>query len=64
LRDAALAWQAQAQGGKQLAVYQMQWTNPRPDKPIQSISITYGPDKARWGAPIILAITTAESTAR
>jgi beta-galactosidase len=64
LRDAALAWQAEAKGGKKLAVYQMQWTNPRPDKPIQSISITYGPDKAKWGAPIILAITTAESNGR
>jgi len=61
LRDAALAWQAPAAGGKTAVIYQMQWTNPRPDKEIQSLSIAFGPDKSKWGAPVVLAITAAEA---
>jgi beta-galactosidase len=61
LRDAALAWQTAGKDGKQIVVYQLQWTNPRPDKSVKEIDIVYGPEKAKWGAPVILGISTAES---
>jgi len=60
LRNAAIAWSAPARSGNnQVTVYQMQWTNPRPDKVISSIDITYGPEGDRWGPPVILGITAA-----
>lgn len=63
LRDAAAAWQAKAAGGgKTLVVYQLQWTNPRPDKPVKSVDIAYGPEKDKWGAPVVLGITAAEAS--
>ncbi len=61
LRKASVAWQADAKDGKKIAVYQMQWNNPRPDKAIRSVDITYGPQKSKWGAPILLGLTTADA---
>ena len=61
LRKASVAWRADAKDGKKTVVYQMQWTNPRPDKSIRSVDIAYGPEKAKWGAPILLGLTAAEA---
>jgi hypothetical protein len=61
MRKASVAWQADSKDGKKFAVYQMQWTNPRPDKSIRSVDMAYGPEKGKWGAPILLGITTAEA---
>ncbi|MGF1448298.1 MAG: sugar-binding domain-containing protein [Opitutales bacterium] len=61
LRDAAVAWTARPsqEASQNAIVYQMQWTNPRPDKPIVSVDLIYGPDGERWGAPVLLGITAA-----
>ncbi len=61
LRDAAVAWTARPspEARENAIVYQMQWTNPRPDKPIASVDLTYGDDGDRWGAPVLLGITAA-----
>ena len=37
--------------------YSMQWNNPRPDVPIQSVDLVYGPD--RRGVPALIALTAA-----
>lgn len=60
LRDAALAWQTPANSGGQIALYQFQWNNPRPDKTIRSVDVVYGADQSKWGAPVVLGITAAE----
>ncbi|MGF1483253.1 MAG: glycoside hydrolase family 2 TIM barrel-domain containing protein [Opitutales bacterium] len=61
LRDAAVAWTAKpAPSAEQNAiVYQMQWTNPRPDKVIASVDLRYGEAGDRYGAPVLLGITAA-----
>jgi hypothetical protein len=46
-------------GGDQAVLYQLQWTNPRPDAEIASVDLVYGPDGSRWGTPALLAITAA-----
>lgn len=62
LPDAALAWSAPAkQGGKTVAVYSFQWTNPNPGKPLQSVSLEYAGDGPKWGTPVLLGITAAEA---
>ena len=56
---AALAWSAPyGTTGFNAAAYSKQWSNPRPDVPIQSIDVVPGPDKAR-GVPAVIAITAA-----
>jgi len=61
LRDASVAWTASVgEDSKQNAVvYQMQWSNPHPDKTIESIDLGYGEEGDRYGAPVLLGITTA-----
>ena len=60
LPEAAAAWAAPLtkDGGKNAVVYQMQWTNPRPETEIQSIDIRYDAKVGnQYGAPAVLAIT-------
>jgi beta-galactosidase len=61
LRDAAVAWTAPVddEGSSHAVVYQQQWNNPHPDKVIKSIDLVYGDSGHRWGAPVLLGITTA-----
>lgn len=58
LPDAGLAWTGDAgDPTRKAAVYQLQWNNPHPEKVIQSVSLSYGPDGNRWGAPVLLGLT-------
>jgi beta-galactosidase len=60
LPDAAAAWAAPLTkgAGKSAVVYQMQWTNPRPDEAIKSIDIRYDAKVGnQHGVPALLAIT-------
>ncbi len=62
LPEAGIAWIGSAgdEVEERATVYQMQWNNPHPDKPIKSIDLTYGPDGGKWGIPVLLGITLAE----
>ena len=57
LPQAGLAWTGDAGNGQKAAVWQLQWDNPHPEKVIRSVGLSYGPDKQRWGAPVLLGIT-------
>ena len=60
LPEAAVAWAAPLtkDAGNSAVVYQMQWTNPRPEAEIQSVDIRYDPKVGgQYGAPAVLAIT-------
>ena len=60
LPEAAVAWAAPPtkDATKSAVVYQMQWTNPRPEVEIRSIDIRYDPKVSnQYGAPAVLAIT-------
>jgi beta-galactosidase len=59
LPDARLAWTGKAPRGRKSAVWQMVWSNPRPDVAIESVDLEYGPDGAQWGSPVLFAITVA-----
>ncbi len=64
--EAVVAWQAKAQGVQDghLAVYAMQWNNPKPEKVIESIDIRLPAGTRRienYGAPAVFAITTAKT---
>ena len=64
LPGATVAWAAAAPGetsDEKAVVYAMQWNNPRPDVEVRSVDFRLGPDKDRWGAAALLAITTAEA---
>ncbi len=61
LPAAAIAWTGPLSDDEQAAVYSMQWNNPDPDVPIQSIDIVSSPDGPKWGAPAVFAITTARA---
>jgi beta-galactosidase len=55
---AQLAWVKPYPGTNYSAVaYMKQWNNPRPSVAIQSVGVTYGPD--RRGIPALLAVTAA-----
>ena len=57
LREAALAWASEG-----AAVYSLQWNNPHPDKTIARIDLRYEPKTGnRYGTPVVLGISTAES---
>lgn len=62
--EAVVAWEAAAKGVEdgRLAVYAMQWNNPKPEKAIELIDIrlpagTRGIEQ--YGSPAVFAITTA-----
>ena len=60
LKSAALAWAAPfpaEQSPEQAALYQLQWSNPRPEVQITSIDMMYGPAGSRYGTPVLLAVT-------
>ena len=61
LKDASLAWAEPfpKDNSKFAAIYQMQWNNPHPEAEIKSIDIVNSDDGRRWGAPVLLAVTTA-----
>ena len=61
LPDAALAWSATAPSGEgaNLSVYSAQWTNPKPEAAIESVTLKYSDQGDRWGRPILLGITAA-----
>ncbi len=60
LIGAQLAWSAQAEGNAwHLALYALQWNNPRPDTKIESIAVVPAEQGASLGAPALLAITAA-----
>ena len=62
LKNASVAWAAPFPGdkeGEQAVLYQLQWTNPRPDAEIQGLDMLYGPEGSRYGTPALLAITAA-----
>jgi hypothetical protein len=62
LPDAAVAWAAPLPNDshKQAVVYQLSWTNPRPQEPIRSLAVRYPePTGNSYGVPIVLAITAA-----
>ncbi len=60
LPEAAVAWTAPLakDAARSAVVYQMQWTNPRPDVEIKSIDVRYDPKVGnQYGVPAVLAIT-------
>jgi beta-galactosidase len=60
LPDAAVAWRATSADDKNVAVYQYQWNNPKPDKTIQSVTLRYNQDDGpTYGAPLLLGLTVA-----
>jgi len=62
LRDAAVAWTAKVEDPKteNAVVYQMQWTNPNPEKTITSVDLTYAEKGQQFGAPVLLGLTSAQ----
>jgi beta-galactosidase len=56
LLDAAVAWAAPfpKDNTRQAVIYQMTWTNPRPDAEIRTIGVRTGEG---YGLPVVLAIT-------
>jgi beta-galactosidase len=62
--EAAVAWAAPfpKDAGKQAVVYQMNWTNPRPEVSIKSIDLRYD-DRTRgeYGVPVLLGVTVAKA---
>ncbi|MBV9851951.1 MAG: hypothetical protein JO250_19980, partial [Armatimonadetes bacterium] len=59
LPGAQIAWVKPYAGTKYSAVaYSLQWNNPRPDAPIQSIDLVSGPNRDH-GVPALLALTAA-----
>ncbi len=65
LKSASVAWSAPVPGAQDafLTLYSMQWNNPHPDAEIASIDVLQGTAKdiARWGAPAVIAISTASA---
>lgn len=62
LPEAAVAWAASLPNDakRQAVVYQMSWTNPRPDVAIRAIDVRRGATaNDGYGVPIVLAITAA-----
>jgi beta-galactosidase len=62
LKDAAVAWAApfvKDTSGDQAVLYQMPWTNPRPEVPLSQIDMSYAPQSgSQYGTPVLLGITT------
>lgn len=61
LSDAVLAWTADAPSGEGMKqmLYSAQWTNPKPDVEIKSVTLAYAEQGNRWGFPILLGISGA-----
>lgn len=59
LANASVAWTGKARGPYSSAIYQLVWSNPRPDVEIESLDLEYTADGKQWGSPVLLAITAA-----
>ncbi len=61
LDKASVAWTGKAgsQSTGNATIYQMVWTNPRPDAKIKSIDFTFGPTGNQYAHPVLLGITAA-----
>jgi beta-galactosidase len=60
LKSAALAWAARfptEDSPDQAVLYQLQWSNPRPEVEIAAIDMAYGPAGSRYGTPALIAVT-------
>jgi Glycosyl hydrolases family 2/Glycosyl hydrolases family 2, TIM barrel domain/Glycosyl hydrolases family 2, sugar binding domain len=55
LPGAQIGWTKPYGDGQTAVAYVKQWTNPRPEVAIQSVTLEYGPD--RRGIPALLAVT-------
>jgi beta-galactosidase len=62
LAEAVVAWASKVgDQDDQAVVWQMQWTNPRPDAEVESVDVAYDPNaKAAYAVPVVLAITIAK----
>ena len=61
LPGAQIAWTKPYAGTPYSAVaYSMQWNNPRPNVPIQSLDLVAGPNRDH-GVPALLAVTAASA---
>ncbi len=62
---AVVAWSTAStadQAAPRAVVYQMQWTNPRPEVPITTIDVGYDPAIGnQFGVPVVLAVTAADA---
>jgi hypothetical protein len=58
LPGAQIGWTKPYGDGQTAVAYVKQWTNPRPEVSIQSVTLEYGPD--RRGIPALLAITAVK----
>jgi beta-galactosidase len=66
LAGAVVAWTGPADPAApaHAVVYQMQWTNPRPDADIARLDIAYDDhDQNAYGVPVVLAVTAASERA-
>ncbi len=64
LPEASVAWVGPFPGettDEQAVLYQMRWQNPRPETPIATVDLVYGPEGSRWGTPALIAMTAATS---
>ncbi len=63
LPQASVAWAAPVakDPGRQTVVYQMAWTNPRPDVEIRTIDVREPDPAGGYGIPVVLAITAAKT---
>ncbi len=59
LSNARLMWDRRVKGAESAAVWQMVWSNPRPDVEIKSIDLQYPTGGFKWGSPVLLGITAA-----
>lgn len=59
LPGAQIGWTKPYENGEFAVAYVKQWTNPKPETPIESIDLEYGPDKR--GVPVLLAVTAASA---
>jgi hypothetical protein len=63
LKEAGVAWAApfaKDASGDQAVLYQMPWTNPRPEVPLSRIDLSYAPQSgSQYGTPVLFGITAA-----
>ena len=60
LKNAVVAWTGKAATpqAQSLAVYQLQWSNPRPEAEIKSVTLKRDPQVGEnWGAPVWISLT-------
>jgi hypothetical protein len=62
LPEATVAWAAPLpkESQRQAIVYQMSWTNPRPEQEIRSVDVRVA-DGTNYGVPIVFGITAGSA---